>query len=492
MQIIRAGAAIVLVGSLAGCATHGQAGQKGAAQPMPSSAEVNVTHDLTYRYGEVQIAVNPKNPNNLVYADVQLGFTYACQTARNPDCDVVQVRLGGGGNQGGILFPQPKGLFSGHAFAVTGVFTSFDRGKTWKRVSVPVPSPQYPDLRGWGDPSVVATSDGTFYLSYDNMDWGTPEKPLPKSMVGVSKSTDGGFTWSSPVPAGTAIDGPKMTVDRNADTIYEASGGNRELVSSKDGVTWTSPQRIGGSDGTRQFSPGIGGNAMSAAHGALAFVFRATDAAACAYFVGGAAPCVVFQTTTDAGATWSRHRVPVTAPMGNPTMAADPSKKDHFTVAVLNQGDTQFQVFQTNDAGKTWSGPTTVTENATKQHYHAWMAYSPTGVVGLMWRTRQPAPGQNATAPAATPAGPGGGPALPYNVWAAISRDGGATFSEPLKVSSADSPAADSATFGNFGDDYSSIVLDRDYAYVGWADWRPGDRSGFFRAIKLSEFEQKH
>ena len=266
MQIIRAGAAIVLVGSLAGCATHGQAGQKGAAQPIPSSAEVNVTHDLTYRYGEVQIAVNPKNPNNLVYADVQLGFTYACQAARNPDCDVVQVRLGGGGNQGGILFPQPKGLFSGHAFSVTGVFTSFDRGKTWKRVSVPVPSPQYPDLRGWGDPSVVATSDGTFYLSYDNMDWGTPEKPLPKSMVGVSKSTDGGFTWSSPVPAGTAIDGPKMTVDLNADTIYEASGGNRELVSSKDGVTWTIPQRIGGSDGTRQFSPGIGCNAMSAAH----------------------------------------------------------------------------------------------------------------------------------------------------------------------------------------------------------------------------------
>jgi hypothetical protein len=77
---------------------------------------------------------------------------------------------------------------------------------------------------------------------------------------------------------------------------------------------------------------------------------------------------------------------------------------------------------------------------------------------------------------------------MPYNVWAAISRDGGGTFNEPLKISAADSPAGRP---GAAGDDYSHIVLDRDYAYVGWPDWRPGERQGFFRAIPLSEFRPK-
>jgi hypothetical protein len=92
-----------------------------------------------------------------------------------------------------------------------------------------------------------------------------------------------------------------------------------------------------------------------------------------------------------------------------------------------------------------------------------------------MWRTRlgeQPA--QQGLRPLPSP----------YNVWAAISRDKGATFSTPLKVSSGDSPAGNS-----IGDDYSGIVLDREYLYAGWADWRPGTRSGFLGAVSFDEFK---
>src|SRR5262249_19558030 len=123
---------------------------------------------------------------------------------------------------------------------------------------------------------------------------------------------------------------------------------------------------------------------------------------------------------------------------------------------------------------------------------------SPTGVLGVAWRLTQPT-ADSAAAPAPPQNLPPGSSAFlmsqapqPYSVRAAVSRDGGATFSAPLQVSSGTSPAPQAGMFGNAGDDYSTIVLDRDIAYVAWADWRPGERQGFFNAINLTEFKAKH
>jgi len=78
----------------------------------------------------------------------------------------------------------------------------------------------------------------------------------------------------------------------------------------------------------------------------------------------------------------------------------------------------------------------------------------------------------------------------PYNVWATISDDEGATFSQPLKISSADSPGEDPALPFGF-DDLSDINLNDQYAFIAWADWRPGDRSGYFSAVKLQAFRHR-
>jgi hypothetical protein len=112
------------------------------------------------------------------------------------------------------------------------------------------------------------------------------------------------------------------------------------------------------------------------------------------------------------------------------------------------------------------------------------MAYSPTGVLGLMWKTRDQAPTVAPTArnPPPSPA--------PYDVWAAISRDGGATFSEPLKVSSAPSPGPKPGIFAT--DALSSMALGPQEAFVTWGDWRTGELSSFFSAIKLQAFHTKH
>jgi hypothetical protein len=124
----------------------------------------------------------------------------------------------------------------------------------------------------------------------------------------------------------------------------------------------------------------------------LAATFNETKNAACEYFVGQAAPCAVFQTTTDSGVTWTRHPLPVpSSSMGTLWVAADPSRASHFTVAVLNSTSTQFLVYQTFDSGNTWSGPTVVTEDATTVHFKPWINYSAQGVLGLMWRSVAPA-----------------------------------------------------------------------------------------------------
>jgi len=497
MNIVRAAAVAVLIDLIAACASPMQSGDKPAAPGSSPSTEMNLSNDLTHRYGENQIAVNPKSSSNLVYASLTTGYTYACQAAKSPDCEMVQAKIGS------FSVPQSRGNFTGHGFNAVSVFVSFDRGRTWQRATVPVHPPEHPDMNDWGDPSVTAGPDGTFYLSWDDLNWGSPENALPNAGVAVSKSTDGGRTWSVPVLTGTPVDGPKLAADLNTGTIYEASSSNlgphatgdahspqgklwdRWLVSSKDGVHWTTPQPMGGF-----------GSMMSAAHGMLATTFKTSgqqsmfNAPNNELCDGAPSPCTVFETTKDGGATWSRHVMSVpSAYSGQPMVAADPSKPGHFAVALAANSGKEFDVYQTSDSGNAWTGPAIVSDDSTKSHYHAWLAYSPNGVLGIMWRTRLPGPGQSA---GPVTEGFGGGPIWPYSVWAAISRDSGTTFGEPLRVSGSDSPAPQSGAFGNAADDYSSITLDREYAYVGWADWRPGDRSAFFRAIKFDAFKQGH
>jgi hypothetical protein len=78
-------------------------------------------------------------------------------------------------------------------------------------------------------------------------------------------------------------------------------------------------------------------------------------------------------------------------------------------------------------------------------------------------------------------------PAGAYTVWAAISYNGGTTFSNPLEISTAPSPTPPATAAQSFDDD-SFISLDGRHAYIAWADWRPGERSGFFSDVKLQAF----
>jgi hypothetical protein len=489
VKTTRLGAAIICGGLLAACATSTHTDD--AAQ----SAELLLTSDATHHWGESQLAVNPKNPNNIVY--ITVGPT-DCSQAR-PGCESKPSSYYPAVPGMPAVGRRQVGFYDRPDFVVIDVYASFDRGRTWQRHSLPQYPVGFPRLSGQGDPSVAAGRDGTFYASWDAADWGSPEKTLPAGGIAVSMSRDGGKTWSGPVLSTTPLDGPKITTDPVTGTVYVHSStylgprstGNpdtpmgtvstRWLAHSKDGVHFIGPRSIGG------------GGGIVAAYGVVASAFKAStqrspfgdpNAELCG---STPAPCTIFQTSTDEGANWTRHVIAVPSDYsGNPLLAADPSRRGHFAIGLLRRSSAEIHVYQTTDSGVSWTGPVIVTDDASKPKYHATMAYSPNGVLGMVWRTRQSAPA--ATAPQAAAALPGRPPApAPYSVWAAISRDGGSTFRQPLKLSKADSPAAPGS--GEAGDDYSGVALDRANLYASWADWRPGSRGGYFGAAKFDAFK---
>jgi hypothetical protein len=89
-------------------------------------------------------------------------------------------------------------------------------------------------------------------------------------------------------------------------------------------------------------------------------------------------------------------------------------------------------------------------------------------------------------------------PALsPYSIWAAISHDDSEKFREPVMVSEG-SPAAKPGAFsaGNLFQDLSAIALEdidpyTEHVYVGWGDWRTGERNIFFSALRYDAFKDR-
>jgi hypothetical protein len=472
--------------------------------PLPSEiVNVDVTQNTKRRFGAPHVAVNPKDPNNIVVlASSNLGYTKDClPAAPGSDCDTSSM-LG-----------QPLGFARTPGFMDIGVFVSFNRGKTFRYVDVKdLTPPDHPEVRARGEGPVAVLPDGSFMIGFNAINWGdwdsNPTTFFPNGGVGVIKSTDGGKTWNWVSYSFTPADWPYGGVDPVTGTFYVTSGlaglstlgprsngmadsaegaiADRWISSTKDGMTWTDPQPLGGTDGAMHI--GAGHSPAAAAHGILATLFLVGDASSCKFFVAqSSASCVIFQTSTDAGAKWSRHRVPTPAGFTPNALAvlvgADPKRKDHFTVALLSDSGDQFLVYQTPDSGKTWSDAVQVTQDSSKTHFAPFVATSPNGEFGLMWRTYEPDPDNPNAAP----------PLMPYSVWAVITKDGGSTFSKPLKISKENSPAPNSDpndAFSFIGDHGpSGMAMDADGGvYVVWADWTPGERAIFFSAIKAEVF----
>src|SRR5947199_5305033 len=138
---------------------------------------------------EVTIAINPKNPDNIVAASFQAGRP-----------------------------PRPR--------YASYFYVSMDGGKSWKTVPV-----EDPKGLTQGDDAVYFSSDGTAYhihLSFVGIRVGTP--PRAESGMLVESSKDGGLTWSESVRAINHVnsvtpfeDKPGIVVDNAPESKYKGN-----------------------------------------------------------------------------------------------------------------------------------------------------------------------------------------------------------------------------------------------------------------------------
>jgi len=466
--------------------------------------EVNVMNEQL-RGGEPELAIDPRNPQDLVLGHTAVGNNYTADTV-----------------QDGLKAVQ------------AGLQVSTDGGKTWSRDNRPIPTKGFTDppntfllahgqaaahgytatKSGAGDPIEASGPDGSIYAGGVLANAAPPGPPpfnftVAQGGIAVFRSTNGGKTFGplhavltdqelagmvsrgmSPAYGGFGVvpfDRPWMVVDQSNGDVYVSTTGHPEryvVESTNKGNTWSRVEALDCDEATPEDAnhgvtcsayPQSGDGNIAASHGVLAAAYTSSAAP------GHTCPCAIFETSTDAGAHWNRHVAFDNLPKGSGLfVAADPAQKGRFALMVLpatvvsgglpglpatKDTPQEVEVVTTNNSGTSWSLPKVLGDESTPHITNRpWIAYGPTGVLAALWRNANP----------------------PYNptsflvsgyqsVFAAISRDNGKTFSAPVQLNSKPSPPADPAQLAE--DDVSWVVVTTQYVYGAWGDWRPTSKN---------------
>jgi hypothetical protein len=483
-------------------------GHGGTTEPS-SGLEVNVMNEPV-RGGEPELAINPQNPQELVVGHTVVANNYMGGNPLGTVIGGLQISADGGqtwtpddslGNRisGGLSFTDPPNPFLLSLGQPANGFTVDPKS-------------------GGGDPIEASGPDGSIYAGgvvANAVRTTTPPAFLfvAQGAIVVARSTDGGQTFApnssvlsdqelqgmlsrgmSPSLGGIGVnpfDRPWMVVDQSTGDVYVSTTAHPQryvAVSHDHAATWgrieawdcdelTPPDA--NHDVTCGTYPETGGGNIAAANGVLAAGYIAGAAP------GHTCPCVVFETSTDAGAHWTRHVPFDNLPAGsNVFIAADTYHPGRFGVLLLpghlvsgglaglrasRNVPQEVQVVTTGDSGFSWSKPTVLgDEPVTHITNRPWIAYTsvqqgrngPTGVLAVLWRNAYPPYN------AASGLVPG-----TQNVFVSISRNNGNTFTVPVQLNSAPSPPPDPNQFAE--DDVSWVAVTTQYVFGAWGDWRP-------------------
>jgi hypothetical protein len=357
-----------------------------------------VSRDGDVPHAETMIAANPQDPRNLV--------------------------------GGAITAARPDGGWACRAYA------SFDGGATW-RYSDFAEQVQY----GGADPQVVFTPDGT--AVFLGLTSGSVKDDTGRERGGmqVYRSTDGGLTWTRTQNICCSHDHPQTAVDmsngRFSGRIYVGTLHDYPVYrvsifrSDNGGQTFVGPVEVANGGGE------YGINVVSTSvmpDGTLLvpyvdFEFKPEKRPK----AGPVSSNLWMSTSTDGGLTFSKGtkvlsyvvNIDVIESFGVPSIAtnsATSKNPSNIYVAYSDSSGGKPRVLfaRSTDRGKTWSKGAPLTPNvpAHTMQYMPTMAVNKDGVVGVYWYdTRHSADNSQ------------------FHVYFAASTDGGATFHEPVRVS---------------------------------------------------------
>ena len=458
--------------------------------------------------GESQVAVNPVNPN-------QIAVSAMCILNTN----------GGKYEQTEEQFVHtPRGTVTQFAF-------TRDRGLTWTVMEDPMRD--YFHRYRCLDPFAAFTPDGTMILGCEAhfpIDR-SPEEEINKALYNTRQhfggsamiwSTDGGRTFSHPMqiissympkevlgpfvsfaPTGSQGDRPEIRVDRSNGKIYVDGKSAAADPPHRQTVLRMSSDPAAGFGMVYAFDsaewPQSGGSGYDVANGILGVAYVASSVPAS---LNAKCPCRVFGASTDDGKTFERHLLPGPAPaagqggggIGGTLVLANPTRKGMFTV--LMGSSNTVEAYISEDAGKTWTKAASVPGVPTTSLANLTAAYSPKGVMALTWRGVH-----TLSTPGAGRGGAGrGNPRgwhdvwqysdIPehFEIWSAVSRDGGKTFSAPFKVSTAPSPGVSRRRgMRNLGREFISVAVDDDFVHMTWYDDRAGFRATWYGRVPIAD-----
>jgi hypothetical protein len=354
--------------------------------PIASAQQVvRITEPSAISPAEVSIAINPKNPDNMIAASFQTGHP-----------------------------PKPR--------AGSYHYVTFDGGKTWKTV----PTPDSKNLVQ-GDDVVAFSNDGIAYhahLSFDGIRLARPPRAENGMIVNVSK--DGGNTWTDGTPAinhiNTVIpfeDKPGLVVDnatssRSKGNVYLAwtrfdvyGSSNPEhrsqiyfTRSTDQGQTFSMPFRISDTGGDCLDSD-------NTVEGAVPAVGPNGEV----YVVWAGPLGLVMDKSLDGGLTFGKDKVIGNMPggwdfsvegldraNGMPVTGVDLSNGPNKGTLYVNwiderNGDQDVFVMSSRDGGETWSAPMRVNDDPVKNgkvQFFTWMAIDPAdGSVNVIFYDRR-------------------------------------------------------------------------------------------------------
>jgi hypothetical protein len=378
-------------------------------------------------------------------------------------------------------------LVSFNEFDFDGYGLSTDGGSTWSHRRIPDP----PSGSNFGDGVVAFGPNGESYYSQLSVVFNSDG--TSKEFVGISKSTDNGASFSTPVDASTTAsnttdtqDKEWIAVDRNTNSTFKGNvyvswtdfTQSRNFInfarSTNGGASFKGPIALSPQDNTSSVQGSV---PVVASNGDIYVAFFDAHAA-----IGG----IGIVKSTDGGVTFSAERrvasfTSISTMTGGggvrtnsfPSMTVDKNGAVHvvynaWTHSVTDRSDIFY--VRSIDGGITFTAPVQLNDDASPTtQFLPSIAAASDGTLGVKWWDRRNDPlGDSLT-----------------DVFMSISHDGGASFGKNFRISNQNwfFGPIEIGFAGGYHGDYDGITADANNFYLSWSDERSAEADAFFAQI---------